>query len=52
MTPEQVRHLAVEQRVEAVVNYARVADVLGPSPPKPILEWAAYNADVSQSSGA
>lgn len=44
MTPNQIRHVALEQGGEEIVNHAAVTDILGPCPPKPILELATWDS--------
>lgn len=41
VTAKEVRHLAVEQYGETIVNYAAVADILGARPAKPVFKRAA-----------
>jgi hypothetical protein len=42
VTPNQIRHVALEQGGEAVLNHTAVTNVLRPRPPKPVFEWTAW----------
>ena len=44
VAPNQIWHVALEQGGEAVVNHAAITDILGPRPPKPVLEWATWDS--------